>query len=105
MVEAILNKRIFKGKIQYLVKWKGYSEQECTWQPEENLTDCKAILRAYNQGKTGSVGKGSKVVIEDDEEDEQSISERKGKRNTRNSKRLKRKGSNDSSYQNQDEEE
>ena len=36
-VEKILRKRVKKGTTQYLVKWKGYSSSENTWEPTENL--------------------------------------------------------------------
>lgn len=34
-VDKILSKRIRKDKLYYLVKWKGYSESEASWEPEE----------------------------------------------------------------------
>ena len=30
---------------QYIVKWKGYSEEENTWEPVEYLMECKEIIR------------------------------------------------------------
>ena len=32
-VEKILNSRIFHGKVEYLVCWKGYGVEEDEWQP------------------------------------------------------------------------
>ena len=37
-VESITNKKLVSGKIYYLVKWKGYSQDQSTWEPIENLT-------------------------------------------------------------------
>lgn len=47
-VEAILNHKKFEGAYLYLLKWKGYSETENTWEPSRNLS-CKSILDAYHQ--------------------------------------------------------
>ncbi|CEI96166.1 Putative Chromodomain Y-like protein 2 Short=CDY-like 2 [Rhizopus microsporus] len=50
-VEAILDKREFStGAAEYLIKWKGYSEEHNTWEPEDNL-NCPDILAAFNQGR------------------------------------------------------
>jgi hypothetical protein len=36
-VEAILGKRKYRGRWQYLVKWDGYDDSENTWEPASNL--------------------------------------------------------------------
>lgn len=48
-VEAILNHRIRRGKLQYLVKWLGYSTAESTWEPEQNLTHAETTLDDYKK--------------------------------------------------------
>ena len=47
-VEEILDKRKHYGKIQYLIKWKGYPLSEASWEPKENL-NCDEILRNFNK--------------------------------------------------------
>ena len=47
-VEEILDKRKHYGKIQYLIKWKGYPLSEASWEPEENL-NCPEILKKFNK--------------------------------------------------------
>ena len=40
-VESIVNKRLRKGKAEYLVKWKGWEDpDDNTWEPIAHL-DCK----------------------------------------------------------------
>ncbi|QQP39665.1 Chromobox protein -like protein 2 [Caligus rogercresseyi] len=41
--EAITKKRLRKNKIEYLVKWKGWSPKYSTWEPEENILDHRLI--------------------------------------------------------------
>ncbi|KAL8604495.1 hypothetical protein ACOMHN_015779 [Nucella lapillus] len=37
--DFITRKRYRKGKVEYLVKWKGYSPKQSTWEPKENILD------------------------------------------------------------------
>ncbi|XP_018327322.1 polycomb group protein Pc [Agrilus planipennis] len=41
--ERIMKKRIRKGVVEYLVKWKGWSQKHNTWEPEENILDVRLI--------------------------------------------------------------
>jgi rubrerythrin len=47
--EAIIKKRTRYGKTQYLVKWKGYRDEDCTWEPEDNLQNAPDLIREFNQ--------------------------------------------------------
>ena len=46
VVENILDKRTTSQSHDYLVKWKGYSEEESTWEPSESL-DCFHLIRQF----------------------------------------------------------
>src|SRR3984957_18870062 len=60
-VEAILAERICRGVTEYLVKWKGYTTENNTWEPEENITNAKDELRKFKaRGRTS--GKGGHSV-------------------------------------------
>jgi len=48
-VEKLLDKRVKKGKTEYLVKWKGYEdESENTWEPMDNL-DCEDKIQEFEK--------------------------------------------------------
>ena len=47
-VEKILDFKLSKNKKKlFLVKWKGYNEEYNSWEPEENLTNAKQILKKF----------------------------------------------------------
>lgn len=46
--ERIIQKRMRKGKVEYRVKWKGWSQKHNTWEPEENILDSR-LIAMYEQ--------------------------------------------------------
>jgi hypothetical protein len=48
-VEAIVGKKIFRGKTQYHVKWKGYPSDQNTWEPIENLTNVMEMVENFEE--------------------------------------------------------
>ena len=43
-VEKIIDKRIKNGKVEYKIKWVGYSYSECTWEPLKNLENIQKLI-------------------------------------------------------------
>ncbi|GLB45123.1 putative retrotransposable element tf2 155 kda protein type 1-like [Lyophyllum shimeji] len=43
-VEDILDSRIFHRKLQYKVKWKGYSYEDTSWEPVENVAHARDLV-------------------------------------------------------------
>jgi len=48
-VEKILNKRTVKGKEKFLVRWKGYTVEEDTWENRENLENAKELVEEFER--------------------------------------------------------
>ena len=38
-IKEIIGKRKVKGKVEYLVWWKGYKKEQSTWEPEDKLSE------------------------------------------------------------------
>uniref|UniRef100_A0A1B0CDS6 Chromo domain-containing protein n=2 Tax=Lutzomyia longipalpis TaxID=7200 RepID=A0A1B0CDS6_LUTLO len=82
--ERIIQKRIRKGKVEYRVKWKGWSQRHNTWEPEENILDTRLIdiYEQSTQKGSSTPGKRGKkkeralerdLESEDDETDAQTL--------------------------------
>jgi len=50
--EKILKKRYKKGRLEYLVKWQGYSSKYNTWEPSKNILDERLLQMFKSQSST-----------------------------------------------------
>ena len=55
-VEGIIDEKKVGNVTTLLIKWKGYSESENSWEPETNLSNCQRLLREFRQRKWARKG-------------------------------------------------
>ncbi|XP_045766671.1 chromobox protein homolog 5-like [Maniola jurtina] len=52
-VEKIIDSKRIKGKLHYLIRWKGYSASNDTWEPHNTLS-CPELISKFNEEKENS---------------------------------------------------
>ncbi|XP_068251537.1 M-phase phosphoprotein 8 isoform X1 [Nyctibius grandis] len=63
-VEKILDVKTEGGKTLYKVRWKGYTSDDDTWEPEVHLEDCKEVLLEFRKKIVDSKPKPAKKDIQ-----------------------------------------
>lgn len=54
-VDKIINSRRFRGRIQYLVRWKGYGPEDDTWEPVTNLSNSRTVRNNFHRANPDAV--------------------------------------------------
>ena len=64
-VEEVLDSRLKRGKLEYLVKWSGYMDDHNTWEPESNLDNSKETINDFHKSNPSAPRKLHANVFED----------------------------------------
>jgi len=48
-VKEVIDKRKRYGRIQYRIRWRGFSREDDTWEPKENLQNAADKLQEFEQ--------------------------------------------------------
>jgi hypothetical protein len=48
-VDSIIDSRVYRRQLQYLVCWKGYGEGENTWEPAKNLSHARKAIAKFHK--------------------------------------------------------
>uniref|UniRef100_A0A8D0GNG4 M-phase phosphoprotein 8 n=1 Tax=Sphenodon punctatus TaxID=8508 RepID=A0A8D0GNG4_SPHPU len=106
-VERILDMKTEAGKTLYKVRWKGYSSDDDTWEPEAHLEDCKEVLLEFRRKNVDNKPKPVKDVqrlsLNDDVFEAESDSDWQSEMRDDMSPKKKKKKSKDGEDRSQDE--
>ena len=60
-VEEVLDSRITKGQLEYLVKWLDFGPEDNSWQPATNLHCLRKLVEFYqrNPDRPAAINQGS----------------------------------------------
>jgi hypothetical protein len=63
-VQEILNSRLRRGKLEYLIKWKGYTNENNTWEPEANVDGAEQALKDFHKSHPSAPHKINATLFE-----------------------------------------
>ena len=50
-VERILDRRLSRGKVEYLVKWRNFDAASNSWEPTKHLKNCSELVEEFEASR------------------------------------------------------
>jgi Chromo (CHRromatin Organisation MOdifier) domain len=53
-IERVVDKRMSRGRVEYLIKWKGYDQHDNQWLPMSQLTKAREVIKDFEASLTST---------------------------------------------------
>ena len=63
-MEEVLDSRLKRGRLEYLVKWSGYTDDHKTWEPKSNLGNSKETINDFHKTNLSALCKLRANVVD-----------------------------------------
>ena len=58
-IERVVDKRMSRGRVEYLIKWKGYDQHDNQWLPMSQLTNAREVIKDFEASLTVGSSRGN----------------------------------------------
>lgn len=62
-VEKLLDKKVVKGRVLYLVQWKDYDSSHNSWEPVQNFSECKEAIDEFEAEQSRKLAEGELFIL------------------------------------------